>query len=315
MVAIKMLLSDLYAIAGHMKQQPGGQADALLEMLLYELDAVAQDVEQYGGSPDLVDALKQVPVQVEVSLVRQVLASLESTADSLDPEDEADRKMLRLIHQLSHEVWIADGAPIDIDLGVLREAVLLLDLAVRSGSPEAPRGLTLLSPLVPNNGDAYAAQDVAQQARGRVPAEVVEEISSILRHCMNEFGISGVEHQATETITALDCAHLVAMGPSRRIVLAEGAVFAATATAAVTPLARVLLVWLRQRKSDVKLEITRSDGATVSVEATHLAEPEEMLERLAQVLDRMPPGPALLPAAVPLPDSASPQPQVAEDEE
>ncbi|WP_405827163.1 MULTISPECIES: effector-associated constant component EACC1 [unclassified Streptomyces] len=295
-MTISVQISELYAIAEYLKRQPSRQP-GVLEVLLDELKAVRQDMDEHGFEnyldPDNASGW-DFPSQVEVDFVRELVDVLAATFDSADADDEVDLAISQLTSRLSREVWEADGSPISVDVHLVRDALSLLDLAVRSGSPEAPRGLALLSPLAPAESDGQEA-DIPTHCT--VPADVVKDIVSILRTCSNEFTISMVGQQATETVDRLDLVHQLATDTRPRRIIFDGAILAAAATAAVTPLARALLLWVRQRKSDVKLEITRYDGSTASVEATHLAEPEKMLARLAQILDEMPPGPAQLPAA------------------
>jgi hypothetical protein len=66
-------------------------------------------------------------------------------------------------------------------------------------------------------------------------------------------------------------------------------VVAAAAAAGVLPaLARVLSTWLVQRRSDIMITVTGTDGRLVSFDAKRIADPEALLR---QVLDE-PPGTA-----------------------
>jgi hypothetical protein len=70
--------------------------------------------------------------------------------------------------------------------------------------------------------------------------------------------------------------------------IAEALIVAVGSGGALTVLARTLGVWLSQQRSNVKLSIRRPDGASITLEATNLQDPQSVITAFVTAEPREP---------------------------
>lgn len=68
--------------------------------------------------------------------------------------------------------------------------------------------------------------------------------------------------------------------------LAEVVMVTLTASAFTVPLSKVLITWLKTRRSQVRVEVERPDGSKVRIEASNLLDPQVLNKEALEQIDK-----------------------------